>query len=399
MAFFSQVIRWIGCSCLLVGLQGCVNAYDPSLTLNANLIVVSGIITDLNETQTISLSRSRSSVDSLNVTIPIQRAIVTVTVNGTTPISLVEAQPGIYQFPADFRGKVGNSYQLHFQTSEGTVYESSVETMASVPAIQRTYDQFNPQGPKKTADGLPIPANDIYLDMQDPADGRNFYLWRWRLYEIQLWCATCQQGRYVVRDIGPVGAGPIDIIGCIRDTTVGTTNLFDYPCRGLCWDIFHNTDVDVFSDVYTNGQAQVGHKVASIPIYQRDPALIVVEQLSISANAYRYYRLFADQVQNTGTLADSPPAPISGNIRNVNNSSENVVGYFSAASVAVSRHKISRQSVNTGMFQGLFYAINGRAPRLETSQPGSSPFGSTASSALCIPNNSRTDQVPPGWNE
>ena len=77
-------------------------------------------------------------------------------------------------------------------------------------------------------------------------------------------------------DIGPVGAGPIDVIGCVRDTTVGTTNLFDYPCRGLCWDIFYNTDIDVFSDVYTNGQPQVGHKVASIPIYQRDPALIVV---------------------------------------------------------------------------------------------------------------------------
>lgn len=399
MPFVLQLVRWIGIGCTILSLHGCVNAYDPSLPLNANLVVVSGIITDLNEVQTITLSRSRSNADSLNTTIPIQRANVTVTVNGTTPVSLLEIQPGLYQFPADFRGKVGTSYQLRFQTIEGAVYESSVETMASVPPIQRTYDKFNPQGPRKTADGLPVPANDIYLDMQDPVDGRNFYLWRWRLYEQQLWCATCQQGRYVVRDIGPVGAGPIDIIGCIRDSTLGTTNLFDYPCRGLCWDIFYNTDVDVFSDVYTNGQAQVGHKVASIPIYQRDPALIVVEQLSISANAYRYYRLFADQVQNTGTLADSPPAPISGNIHNMNNASENVVGYFSAASVAVSRHKINRQDVNTGMFQGLFYAVNGRAPRLETAQPGSSPFGSSASSALCIPSRSRTDQLPPGWNE
>ncbi|SOD90473.1 DUF4249 domain-containing protein [Spirosoma fluviale] len=399
MLFFSRFSRWISLSWVLLSLHGCINAYDPDLALNANLVVVSGIITDLDEAQTIRLSRSRSNADSSNVSIPIQRANVTVTANGTTPITLIEVLPGTYRLPADFRGKVGNTYQLRFQTTQGAVYESSVETMVSVPPILRVYDQFNPQGPRKTADGLPVPANDIYLDLQDPANDRNFYLWRWRLYELQTWCATCQQGRYVVRDIGPVGAGPIDIIGCIRDTTLGTTNRFDYPCRGLCWDIFYNIDIDAFSDVYTNGQPQAGHKVASIPIYQRDPALIVVEQLSISPNAYRYYRLFAEQVQNTGTLADSPPAPISGNIRNVNNSSENVVGYFSASSVAVGRHKIKRQDVNTGLFQGLFYAINGRAPRLETSQPGSSPFGSSASSALCISSDSRTSQLPPGWNE
>ena len=395
MRFFLPIIRW----CLLAGIlttAGCVDPYDPSLSYNSDLVVVSGIVTDLNEVQTISLSRSRSSADTANVTIPIRRAVVTVTVNGITPLSLLEVQPGIYQFPTGFRGRVGDTYQLRFQTAEGTTYESSVETMASVPPILRTYDQFNPEGTKKNANGLPIPANDIYIDMQDPADGRNFYLWRWKLYEIQSWCATCQQGRYVVVDVGPVGAGPIDVIGCVRDSTVGTTNLFDYPCRGLCWDIFYNTSIDIFSDVYTNGQPQIGHKVASIPIYQRNPALIVVEQLSLSANAYRYYNLFAAQVQNTGTLADSPPAPLAGNIKNLADPTENVVGYFSATSVAVSTHKISRKEVTSGIFQGLFFAQTGRMPNLET---GISPFGKSASSALCVPSRSRTDLIPPGWND
>ncbi|MBD2754232.1 DUF4249 domain-containing protein [Spirosoma validum] len=398
--FFSRSIRWCVLLGILIGCQQCIDAYDPSLSLNANLVVVSSIITDLNETQTVSLSRSRSSADSANVSTPIQRASVSIVVNGTTPISLLETQPGVYSCPADFRGKTGNTYQLRFQTQEGVSYESSVETMASVPAILKTYDQFNPQGPKKTANGTNVPANDIYVDFQDPVGERNFYLWRWRLYEQQVWCATCQQGRYVVVDVGPVGSGPLDVLGCVRDTTLSSTLLLDYPCRGLCWDIFYNTDVTIFSDVYTNGQTQIGHKIASIPIYQRDPALIVVEQLALSANAYRYYKLFADQVQNTGTLADSPPAPISGNVKNTANSSENVVGYFSAASVAASSHKINRQDVTTGIFQGLFYAINGRTPRLESSLPGNpSPFGTSSASSVCVPGRTRTDQLPPGWNQ
>lgn len=378
---------------LLTGLLACVDRFEPELNANTNLVVVDGIVTDLAKPQTIRITRSRSSRDS-TTSIPIQRAAVTVTVNGTTALRLTEVQPGLYQFPADFRGRVGNMYQLSFRTEEGVTYESSVETMASVPPVLRSYDQFNAQGIKTTADSRPVPTNDVYIDFQDPAGQTNFYLWRWRLYENQAWCATCEQGRYKVVDIGPVGSGPINVLGCVRDTTLGIYNLFDYPCRGVCWDIFYSTAVNTFADVYANGQLQVGRKVASIPIYQRDQALVVIEQLSLSTNAYRYYKLFADQTQNTGTLADTPPAPIAGNVRNVANDRENVVGYFSAASVAVQPHKLTRQNVTTGSFQGLFYAINRRFPSLDLKPDGTR---NGIPSALCLPGRTRTDVTPPGW--
>jgi hypothetical protein len=394
-----RLVNWVllglgGWLCLL---QGCVSPYDANVQLSANLVVVNGIITDQIGTQTIFLSRARSSADS-SATTPIQRAAVTLAVNGENIVTLREVQPGEYQLPDGFVGKVGNTYQLRFRTEEGIAYQSSVETMTGVSAILRTYDTYNPLGPKKTADALPTPVNDIYVDFQDPAGARNFYLWRWRLYETQRWCATCEQGRYVVQDIGPLGSGPLMVLGCVRDTTLPTRNLFDYPCRGLCWDIFYNQDIDVFADSYTNGQLQVGHKVASVPIYQLDKASITIEQLSLSADAYRYYKLFAEQTQNTGTLADSPPAPIAGNVRNQADPTENVVGYFSAASVSISSHRIVRSNVpaSAGRFQGLFNAVNGRMPNLETGRNGGQGF-SGVSSAVCIPSRSRTDQVPPGW--
>lgn len=268
--------------------------------------------------------------------------------------------------------------------------------MAAVPAVAKAYDQFTLRGPRQTADGTPIPANDVYIDFTDPGETRNFYLWRWRLYELQSWCATCKQGRYIVRDLGPVGSGPIEVIGCVPDPSLAISNLFDYACRGTCWDIFYSSDINVFSDIYANGQNQVGRKIASIPIYQRDPALIVIEQLSISADAYRYYKLFADQVQNTGTLADAPPAPIAGNVKNLANPTENVVGYFSASSVAVNRYKMDRKNATTGSYQGLFVAQNGRKPNVEVL---SGQFGVGVPSAVCVPGRYRTDQLPPGWNQ
>lgn len=385
---------------VLLGIgQGCVQSYDPHLMLDANLVVVNGIITDQAGPQTISLSRSRSSADSVNASSPITKATVQILVNGT-PVTLTEdaLQPGLYALPTGFRGQVGSTYQLQFKTAGGVEYQSSVETITAVPPVRKAYDQFNTNGPKLTANALPTPVNDIYVDFQDPADSRNFYLWRWRLYESQQWCASCQQGRYVVNDIGPVGSGPVNVIGCVQDPKLGIYNIYDYQCRSLCWEIFYSSAVNVFSDVYTNGQKQVGYKVASIPIYQLDNALISIEQLSLSASAYRYYKLFADQTQNTGTLADSPPAPISGNVKNVNNSQENVVGYFSAASVAVNNYKIIRSNapVSAGQFQGLFYYQNNRRPNVEVLN---GTYGKGVPSAVCIPSRTRTDQLPPGWNQ
>lgn len=391
------------CQLIIIGFlalgQGCVQSYDPHLVLDANLVVVNGIITDLPEKQTVSLSRSRSSADSANVSTPIAKATVQMLVNGTA-VPLVEdaLMPGVYALPAGFRGRVGDTYQLQFKTAAGAEYQSTVETMTAAPPILKAYDRFNPDGPKRTANALPTPVNDIYVDYQDPADSRNFYLWRWRLYEQQRWCASCQQGHYVVNDIGPVGSGPINVIGCVQDLKLGIYNVYDYQCRSLCWDIFYSSAVNVFADIYTNGQKQIGYKVASIPIYQLDDALVSIEQLSLSANAYRYYKLFADQTQNTGTLADSPPAPISGNVKNVTNSQENVVGYFSAASVAVNNYKIIRTNapVSAGQFQGLFYYQNNRQPNVEVI---SGVYGQGVPSAVCVPGRTRTDLLPPGWNQ
>ncbi|MEZ0541497.1 DUF4249 domain-containing protein [Fibrella arboris] len=386
---------------LLLGVslsQACVDAFDPELSLSANVLVVNGLITDLPGPQQLMLSRSRSRSDSASSTTPVTRATVTVLVNGK-PLPLTEAstEPGTYQFPAGFRGQTGTTYQLQFRTAEGVSYESSAEVMTASPPITRVYDTFNPTGLKTTADALPTPTNDVFLDFTDPADQRNFYLWRWRLYELQSWCATCVQGRYVVKDIGDVGSGPVDVIGCVADKALPYQNKFDYACLGFCWDIFYSSTIDVMADLYTNGTAQVGHKVASVPIYQRDPALITIEQLAISANAYRYYRLIADQSQNTGTLADSPPAPLAGNVHNLAAPNENVVGYFTAASVSTYNYKMNRKNVTSGSFKGLFFAQNGRQPNVDVSPGG--VYGAGLPSAMCVPNRYRTADLPPGWNQ
>lgn len=397
LLIFRSFLPAITLAGLLVCLSTCVSTFDPTLNPNAVLLVVEGTLTDQPVAQAITLSRSTSSKDSSNRT-PVSKAQVQVIVNGMTTLTFAETQPGRYESrPDQFRGRVGDRYRLRFQTAEGIRYESSEETMVAVPPIQRVYDQYNANGPATIASELAAPSNDVFVDFQDPVGERNFYLWRTRLYEQQEWCESCQQGRYFLADIGPIGTGPIQVIGCVLDPTLGKYNFFDYVCRGPCWDIFYSTRVNVFADVYANGRQQIGRLVAQVPIVQKESALLDVEQLSLTVGAYRYYKLFEEQTQNTGTLVDTPPAPTVGNVHNLSDPNENVVGYFTASSVSITHYWLDRKNIPLGNYRGLFYAQKRRYPNIELSRGNPPEYGKGVPSAICIPSPTRTNVQPEGW--
>ncbi len=384
---------------LLVSLPACVDRYNPELNLSKELLVIDGILTDQPEPQRIRLYRSRSTqkvtvtqpaVQSRTevVNTPVAKARVEVVVNGGAVLTLRETEAGTYQLPEGFRGKPGDRYQLRFQTAEGGSYESSVETMTAAPPIGRAYDQFNPRGVSNATQTESIPTNDVYVDFQDPAAERNFYLWRWTQYESQDWCVTCRQGLYYLTDTGTGLTGD-----CRKVDSIDTFNDYDYTCLGFCWDIFYSQGINIFADVYANGRPQVGRLVAQIPLYQSNACLVVIQQYSLSADAYRYYKLLQDQTQNTGTLADTPPAPTAGNVRNVADPNESVVGYFSASAVALNRYWLDRKNTTGGRRDGLFYSIKRRLPVEEPPLL----YRAARPSSVCMPSRTRTPDRPLGW--
>ena len=133
--------------------------------------------------------------------------------------------------------------------------------------------------------------------------------------------------------------------------------------------------------------------VAQIPVYQANPCLVVVQQMSLSANAFRYLKLIEDQSENTGTLADTPPAPIKGNVVNTKNGNEIVLGYFSASSVSEIRYMMDRQNAIGAVKDGLFKYQNRRdpIPESESDERPSIPL------AICNPGVSRTAIAPKNW--
>ena len=377
--------RWKIRSLLLVGvLVGCVRAYDPDLTLTADVVVVDGTVTDQAERQIIRLSRSRVEFGASG-TAPLSGARVEVLVNGTETVVFSEnsAVKGQYEAPAEFRGRVGNRYRLRFRTAEGTNYESEEELLPAVPPITRVYDRFDAAGIPNAERTRFTPAHLLYLDTQDPADARNFYRWQYTLWEQQGWCTTCDRALYVVAPNGLSGT-------CQRDLSLPLNSSFDYRCRPMCWEIIRGLSINLFADNLSNGRPILGRPVGAIAFTQRTGALVEIRQQGLTAEAWRYFRLLEQQTQNTGGLADTPPAPLVGNVRNLGKPDELVAGYFAAASVASVRHWIDRQNAS-GRPVGLFEYLNNRQPSPEPGTDTRPPL------AICVPSETRTPVMPEGW--
>lgn len=155
-------------------------------------------------------------------------------------------------------------------------------------------------------------------------------------------------------------------------------------CNQDCWEILSNDDIDIFSDVYTNGKPIVGKLAAEIPYYQTNGALIEIKQQRISYDSYQFLKLLKNQVQNTGTLVDTPPEALVVNIRNLTNPDEKVAGAFMVASVSSVKYWISREDAN------------GKASPIGLL--GRKPLTSPAGVLMpCIASRTRTPIKPNGW--
>ncbi len=374
-------------SFLFLFLTACVEVYDVRYDLNADVVTVDGTVTN-ERGLTVTLRISRSS--GLNYYAePMRDCTVEVLAGNGTSVALTETSSGVYSAPETFQGQVGQTYRLRFKTSTGVTYESDPEQLTEAPPIAKIYHQFNQNGIlDRTGNRVLASSLDVYVDVNDPANRKNYYQWRWVDFEDQRICATCEGGKLDIKTRE-----------CIPERN--SRALFDYVCETQCWEIYYSSDVNVFSDVYSNGRTISARLAARIPYYyigQGFPiegALVEIQQYAISAAAYEYYKILGDQAQNTGNLTDTPPAAIVGNVHNVSDASEKVVGYFGAAGISKSRLFIDKRPYFTDAFK---FLTLGRNPGLEPDTPPMPPnFEFRPPYALCRASPNRTPIKPAGW--
>ena len=228
-----------------------------------------------------------------------------------------------YLTPSTFQGVVGRSYTLEITTEAGQVYRSNPQEILPTPPIESLQLQFV-EIPNLS--DFPGSGVDVLATWQD-APGPDFYFWQINgIYRIS------------TPDTGPPAC-------CVYD-----------PRDGLaddCWIVERNIpgNTEALSDARFNGQLQTekvgfieddGLRFASINVSTARQYHVEVEQYRISEEAYFFYERTNTLADIDGEIFDPPPLSIRGNIFNVENEEELVIGFFGAFSVETAEVFVNR---------------------------------------------------------
>ncbi len=359
----------------------CVDPYLATFTGDVSIFVVDGRLTNDPSVNYVNITEAIPSGESSTSFLGVVGATVNVVVDESATIPLKEVRAGRYEFPNGFQGEFEKNYKLEFTTSDGKFFESKQEHMLNTPEIEKVYNTFDEEAVKSVTDRAP--GFNVYIDTKDPAEEKNYYMWDWRYYEKQLWCKTCTDG-YYYNDASTDSLGECRTIRFRRGPA-------DYNCKSPCWQIYSSDKFNIMNDDFSNGQLVKDRLVATLPLYTFDGALMEVRQYSIREDAYDYLRLVISQGQETGGLADTPPATLEGNIVS-RNPDQPVTGYFIVTSVTKALHWIDKKNVQANVpAKTLFPETRVARPEPTSNDTTRPPL------APCRAEDNRTSNTPTGW--
>lgn len=295
----------------------CIDPYTPKLAGYSSLLVIDGLITDANNSYSVSLSRTFQAENSASV--KVSDATVYITDEKGNQSTLISNGKGTYKTDStEFRGIVGKTYTLHVTTPEGE-YESEPSLMQSVPGIDSIYverDQELINNGTGTQEGARI-----YIDSKE-GDGNEYYRWAydetWK-FKIPL----PQKFNY------------------INDTTIlAVPKVKDY-----CWKNKRSDDILIHS-VYSGQPGRIEKEPIIFIAPDKSDRFnlqysILVSQYSISKKEYDFWNNMKEVNESGADIFARQPFTVISNIHNINDPKERVLGYFQVSAVKQKRKNLS----------------------------------------------------------
>jgi hypothetical protein len=299
---------------LLASLQilgTCVEPFNPDIGKYDNMLVVDGLITNLDEPYYIELSRSMpyEDINSERET----GATVFVIDNDNNVYDFAESGSGTYvSDPSIFRGEIGKNYRLYIITSSGEEFESDYVELRNVPEIEElywAYEEKETDDPDEIVQGV-----QVFLSTEDTGNDTWYYRWEW----IETW-------EFVT---------PLIAAG--------------RPTLNRCWKSENSASIEIATSKHLTGDAIKDHPLTYISQNTNRLGImysILVRQYSLSEESYSFWKQLQNINQNMGSLFDPTPIAVIGNIHHVTDPEIPVLGYFQASGVSTRRLFVDRSDL------------------------------------------------------
>lgn len=297
-----------GLALILILLFGCIEEIDlDGSDQGVGKMVIQGqLLKGFPSKVAVRVSRS-SDFKSRGLPPPVSGAVVLVADDSGNELLIPEVEAGLYQVEIndgndDLPVESGREYMLKVTTGEGGQYVSTMEPLHAVPLadsisielIER--EELDHNDLRQTT---PYVQFFIHTPLEVPSNEQKAYL-RWDFEAV-----------YQVQEVFVPGPGP------------GPQNCFVTRSLGL-------EKVEVFNGNEANSDRLDRYMIVEDLAEARFGLgyLLTVRQQSLSRGAYHYWDQVNETVSLSGGLFEAAPGKIQGNLTNLEDSDEEVFGYF-----------------------------------------------------------------------
>lgn len=302
-------------------LQGCIEPFEAETIGFEGALVIDARITNVEKQHQVLLSRARP-FEQDNITSE-RGAKVTIEEGSGITYTFEETAPGHYTSTVVFAAKANQSYQLKISTSDGSVYESTPETMPeNVPLADLQIKRaINDVG----EDGVSIVLNNQSFDTQP----------RYFRYDYE------ENYKIVAPNWDPAAFNIIDSIACLDGDAfeVGIKQR-DPQKERICYGQNKSKDIILVStaNLESNTVSDFEVRFVSRESYTlMHRYSILVNQYSQSVDAHSYYQGLEAFSVSENVFNEIQPGFLAGNITSISDEDQNVIGFFEAAAVSSKR--------------------------------------------------------------
>jgi hypothetical protein len=304
---------------------GCTEIYIPDVSTNTQALVVEGLITNGSGPFSIKLSIASplNSTQTENSNMVLD-AKVTIKDNENKTFELNNQLNGYYSTPNTFSSKTGNSYTLHIETKDGSIYESNPQQLLPAQSYDSIRGIYTTQSYLNYSKELTkVPGADIRMDLYKKAPTTNF------VPSCRFISTITLQYVYTYTENDPKTGAPI---------TTWHWLLFGWKSFKL------NTDENISEEKsVTTNSSIINHSIGFMPFgtnsynfytppYPYVIYYLSVDQYTMTDDAYRFYKGANDQLAATGKIFDPITSQLYGNMKCINNPAKIVLGLFEVSS-------------------------------------------------------------------
>jgi hypothetical protein len=285
-------------------LAGCVESFSPpSITNDIHSLVVSGYLNSTTNNASIQLSRT-VPLSHIGQNPVEEKALVNIDEENGPTYLLKETAPGNYAI-ATLPINNARRYRLRVQTSDNKQYQSDYVPINISPPIDSV----------GWARSLNNDGVEIHVSTHDDTGLSRYYHWT---YEETWEYTAVYESEFIILSTTQVGGRPPN------------ASIF------TCWSGATSQQILVAASERLNQDIISRKKLLVIP--GRSQKLfrlytILVKQHTLTRDAYQYFSQLQKTNEGLGGLFDPQPGSVVGNIHNINDPFEPVMGYFMGGTI------------------------------------------------------------------